>query len=178
MARSCRAQGPRLDHGAGRPADPSLYAGNLRLTRNNTCTAALGSATAHLLLGWRASFFRGLKLLREALDPDPFPRHSLRHAVYAALLRFGFETARCSEGLSRPLAIPPARWRANNQEPPAVPTALFFSYDGARPADCCGRWIDQNVSPPIFEDFMLSVETLLMVLPMSFTCSLRTVICD
>ena len=34
-------------------------------------------------------------------------------------------------GLSRPLAIPPARWRANNQEPPAVPTALFFWYDGA-----------------------------------------------
>ena len=26
-------------------------------------------------------------------DPDPFPRHSLRHAVYAALLHFGFETA-------------------------------------------------------------------------------------
>ena len=30
----------------------------------------------------------------KALDPDPFPRHSLRHAVYAALLYFGFETAR------------------------------------------------------------------------------------
>src|SRR5271166_1827538 len=29
----------------------------------------------------------------KALDPDPFPRHSLRHAVYAALLHFGFETA-------------------------------------------------------------------------------------
>ena len=25
----------------------------------------------------------------KALDPDPFPRHSLRHAVYAALLHFG-----------------------------------------------------------------------------------------
>ena len=31
----------------------------------------------------------------KALDPDPFPRHSLRHAVYAALLHFGFETANC-----------------------------------------------------------------------------------
>ena len=30
----------------------------------------------------------------KALDPDPFPRHSLRHAVYAALLHFGFETAK------------------------------------------------------------------------------------
>ena len=29
----------------------------------------------------------------KALDPDPFPRHSLRHAVYAALLHFGLETA-------------------------------------------------------------------------------------
>ena len=29
----------------------------------------------------------------KALDPDPFPRHSLRHAVYDALLHFGFETA-------------------------------------------------------------------------------------
>jgi hypothetical protein len=28
-----------------------------------------------------------------ALDPDLFPHHSLRHAVYAALLHFGFETA-------------------------------------------------------------------------------------
>ena len=33
----------------------------------------------------------------KALDPDPFPRHSLRHAVYAALLHFGFETARISD---------------------------------------------------------------------------------
>ena len=85
---------------------------------------------------------------------------------------------RCSEGLSRPLAIPPARWRANNQEPPAVPTAPFFCYDGARPADCCGRRIDQDDRPPFFGDFMLSVEALLMVLPMSFTCSLSTFICD
>ena len=30
----------------------------------------------------------------KALDPDPFPRHSLRHAVFAALLHFGFETAK------------------------------------------------------------------------------------
>jgi hypothetical protein len=30
---------------------------------------------------------------RVEFDPDPFPRHSLRHAVYAALLHFGFETA-------------------------------------------------------------------------------------
>ena len=30
----------------------------------------------------------------KALDPDPFPRHPLRHPVYAALLHFGFETAR------------------------------------------------------------------------------------
>src|SRR6516164_9405302 len=29
----------------------------------------------------------------KALDPDPFPRRSLRHAVYAALLHFGFESA-------------------------------------------------------------------------------------
>src|SRR5580704_4992170 len=29
----------------------------------------------------------------KALDPDPFPRRSLRHAVYAALLHFGLETA-------------------------------------------------------------------------------------
>ena len=29
----------------------------------------------------------------KALDPDPFPRHSLRHPVYAAPLHFGFETA-------------------------------------------------------------------------------------
>src|SRR4249919_94571 len=29
----------------------------------------------------------------KALDPDVFPRHSLRHAVYAALLHFGLETA-------------------------------------------------------------------------------------
>jgi len=29
----------------------------------------------------------------KALDPDPFPRHSLRHAVYAAPLHFGFESA-------------------------------------------------------------------------------------
>ena len=43
--------------------------------------------------------------------------------------------ARCSKGLSRPVAIPPARWRANNEEPPAVPTALFFWHDGARPPD-------------------------------------------
>ena len=28
---------------------------------------------------------------------------------------------------------PPARWSANNQEPPAIPTALFFWYNGARP---------------------------------------------
>ena len=32
----------------------------------------------------------------KALDPDPFPRHSLRHAVYAALLHFGFETAQAN----------------------------------------------------------------------------------
>jgi hypothetical protein len=30
----------------------------------------------------------------KALDPDPFPRRSLRHVVYAALLHFGLETAR------------------------------------------------------------------------------------
>ena len=30
----------------------------------------------------------------KALDPDPFPCRSLRHAVYAALLHFGLETAR------------------------------------------------------------------------------------
>ena len=35
----------------------------------------------------------------KALDPDPFPRHSLRHAVYAALLHFGFETAGDVQGL-------------------------------------------------------------------------------
>ena len=29
----------------------------------------------------------------EALDPDLFPRRSLRHVVYAALLHFGLETA-------------------------------------------------------------------------------------
>jgi DNA-binding protein HU-beta len=29
----------------------------------------------------------------KALDPDPFPSRSLRHAVYAALLHFGLETA-------------------------------------------------------------------------------------
>jgi hypothetical protein len=29
----------------------------------------------------------------KALDPDPFPCRSLRHAVYAALLHFGPETA-------------------------------------------------------------------------------------
>jgi tetratricopeptide (TPR) repeat protein len=29
----------------------------------------------------------------KALDPDPFPCRSLRHAVYAALLHFGLETA-------------------------------------------------------------------------------------
>jgi hypothetical protein len=29
----------------------------------------------------------------KALDPDPFSRRSLRHAVYAALLHFGLETA-------------------------------------------------------------------------------------
>jgi site-specific recombinase XerD len=34
----------------------------------------------------------------KALDPDPFPRHSLRHAVYAALLHFGFETALANGG--------------------------------------------------------------------------------
>src|SRR5271165_5621148 len=27
---------------------------------------------------------------------------------------------------------PTAQWRANNQEPPAIPTAPFFCYDGAR----------------------------------------------
>ena len=35
----------------------------------------------------------------KALDPDPFPRHSLRHAVYAALLHFGFETAMIKMGV-------------------------------------------------------------------------------
>jgi hypothetical protein len=30
----------------------------------------------------------------KALDPDPFSRRSLRHAVYAALLHFGLETAK------------------------------------------------------------------------------------
>src|SRR6202158_16280 len=29
----------------------------------------------------------------EALDPDLYSRHSLRHAVYAILLQFGVETA-------------------------------------------------------------------------------------
>jgi hypothetical protein len=29
----------------------------------------------------------------KALDPDPFPCRSLRHAVYAALLHFGLESA-------------------------------------------------------------------------------------
>jgi hypothetical protein len=29
----------------------------------------------------------------KALDPDPFPCRSLRHAIYAALLHFGLETA-------------------------------------------------------------------------------------
>ena len=64
----------------------------------------------------------------------------------------------------------------NQQEPPAVPTALLFGYDSARSADCCSRWIDQDDRPPFFE--MLSIEALLMVLPMSFTCSLRMFICD
>ena len=31
-----------------------------------------------------------------------------------------------SQGLSRPVATPPARLSANNQEPSAVPTAFFF----------------------------------------------------
>ena len=53
---------------------------------------------------------------------------------------------------------------------------LSFLDDSARPADCCGRWIDQDDRPPFFE--MLSIEALLMVLPMSFTCSLRMFICD
>ena len=39
----------------------------------------------------------------KALDPDPFPRHSLRHAVYAALLHFGFETA---DPISPPMIKP------------------------------------------------------------------------
>ena len=39
----------------------------------------------------------------KALDPDPFPRHSLRHAVYAALLHFGFETAIIMTPLTRSL---------------------------------------------------------------------------
>jgi hypothetical protein len=29
----------------------------------------------------------------KALDPDPFPRRSLRHVIYAALLHFGLESA-------------------------------------------------------------------------------------
>jgi hypothetical protein len=29
----------------------------------------------------------------KALDPDPFPCRSLRHAVYAAMLHFGLESA-------------------------------------------------------------------------------------
>src|SRR6266581_2839310 len=32
-------------------------------------------------------------LATKALDPDPFPCRSLRHAVYAALLHFGLESA-------------------------------------------------------------------------------------
>ena len=41
----------------------------------------------------------------KALDPDPFPRHSLRHAVYAALLHFGFETAHIKNPLRRRVRI-------------------------------------------------------------------------
>ena len=37
----------------------------------------------------------------KALDPDPFPRHSLRHAVYATLLHFGLETAYLHSSLSK-----------------------------------------------------------------------------
>src|SRR5207342_1266842 len=55
----------------------------------------------------------------KALDPDPFPRHSLRHAVYAALLHFGFETA-CrvplveSDGTSTHCAQQGPLWKRDN----------------------------------------------------------------
>jgi hypothetical protein len=40
------------------------------------------------------SAFAGIRTpATKALDPDPFPCRSLRHAVYAALLHFGLETA-------------------------------------------------------------------------------------
>src|SRR5207342_2074427 len=65
--------------------------------------------------------------------------------------------ARCSKGLSRPVAIPPAVGGRISKSRRQIPTALLL-YDGTRLADRCGRWIDQDDRPPIIEDFMLSVE--------------------
>ena len=62
----------------------------------------------------------------KALDPDPFPRHSLRHAVYAALLHFGFETAFTISSrlsLSNGLAVHPPSFIQNSglTQNPRVP---------------------------------------------------------
>src|SRR3984893_14719827 len=70
----------------------------------------------------------------KALDPDPFPCRSLRHAVYAALLHFGLETALdfptlfcggscraccASSPTSGPLSPPPFRWYSRWRSTPA-----------------------------------------------------------
>jgi cupin fold WbuC family metalloprotein len=51
----------------------------------------------------------------KALDPDPFPRRSLRHVVYAALLHFGLETAKeeISDLLADAAASPRKRMNLN-----------------------------------------------------------------
>jgi hypothetical protein len=64
----------------------------------------------------------------KALDPDPFPRHSLRHAVYAALLHFGFETA-----LSNP-------FNSNT-------TDYFVNLESGRCLDANLLFIGQNGTP-------------------------------
>ena len=49
-------------------------------------------------------------LATEALDPDLYSRHSLRHVVYAILLQFGVEEVSPNFGDGRDQAAP---WRQN-----------------------------------------------------------------
>ena len=74
-----------------------LLIGELNHLAHSTvkCNGRISGAEENLARGLVAEYLSGARV---EFDPDPFPRHSLHHAVYAALLHFGFETASVKTG--------------------------------------------------------------------------------
>ena len=91
----------------------------------------------------------------KALDPDPFPRHSLRHAVYAAQLHFGFETATAfPERLLTGERLEPAFLITKPFHPATVAAvmsqALFFECNATRVDSSRGTMRQSKLQPSLF----------------------------